>query len=76
MIYVGQLVQYRYKPSSEPVAALVTVDKGDGWVSLQLFTEIPRWVPMVEYAEHCRPAAPAPEAPPSASAPDLYGIWP
>jgi hypothetical protein len=61
--FVGQVVQYRYKPESSaaPLAAIVTVvhDKGgDGkdWVALYVFSEVPRLLPHVEYAIHCREA--------------------
>ena len=54
-IYLGQLVLYTYKLNSPPVPALVTAIEDPEWVSLYLFTEVPRWVPHVEYAAHCKP---------------------
>ena len=60
--FVGQVVQYRYKPESSaaPLAAIVTVvhDPSDGkdWVALYAFSEVPRLLPHVEYAIHCREA--------------------
>ena len=66
--YIGQMVEYRYKPekSDPPLPAIVSVvhsPAGDGkdWVSLHLFSEVPRFIPMVEFAHHCREAQP-PEA--------------
>lgn len=68
--FVGQVVQYRYKleSSAAPLAAIVTVvhepSDGKDWVALHLLSEVPRLLPHVEYAIHCRnaepPAAPAP----------------
>jgi hypothetical protein len=60
--YVGQMVQYRYKPESSaaPLAAIVTVvhtpSDGKDWVALHIFSEVPRTIPHVEYAIHCRTA--------------------
>lgn len=65
--FVGQLVEYRYKPetSAPPLAAIVTQLHGerDGshWVALHVFSETSRWVPHVEFNHHCKPAAPAKE---------------
>jgi hypothetical protein len=66
--FVGQVVQYQYKPGHIPLAAIVTVvhepSDGKDWVALHLFNEVPRLLPHVEYAIHCKnaepPAAPAP----------------
>jgi hypothetical protein len=55
--FVGQMVQYRFKPEHEPCAAVITRVDGE-WVSLQCFTELGRWVPHVEYALHCKEAKP------------------
>ncbi len=62
--YVGQIVQYRYKPDSSaaPIAAIVTVvhmpSDGKDWVALHIFTEVPRTIPHVEYAVHCSASSP------------------
>jgi len=62
--FVGQIVQYRYKPEKNcpPLAAIVTVvhepSDGKDWVALYLLSEVPRLLPHVEYAIHCREAAP------------------
>jgi hypothetical protein len=54
-IYLGQIVHYSYKPESAPVPAMVTAIEDAEWVSLYLFSEVPRWLPHVEYAAHCKP---------------------
>ena len=78
--YVGQIVEYRYKPNDKPLAAIVTVDRGDGWVALHCFSETSRWIPHVEYAVHCKPAAPEPEPQQGASSSGVaaypFGIFP
>lgn len=59
--FVGQVIQYRYKPesSAEPLAAIVTVVHapsavdGKEWVALHVFSEVPRTLPYVEFATHC-----------------------
>lgn len=57
------MVQYRYKQESgAPVlAAIVTTvhdpaPDGKDWVALYVFNEVPRLLPHVEYAIHCREA--------------------
>jgi len=83
--YIGQIVEYRYKPetSAPPVAAIVTQLHGerDGshWVALHVFTENSRWVPHVEFGHHCKTASPAcPKNEPAAATPggNPYGIFP
>jgi hypothetical protein len=69
--FVGQIVQYRYKSAQPPLAAVVTVVHDPEWVSLYLFSEVPRWVPHVEFSVHCKPAEPEPE--PTVIC-DFYGI--
>ncbi len=70
--YVGQIVEYRYKPetSAPPVAAIVTQLHGekDGvhWVAIHVFTETSRWVPHVEFGHHCKPAISQPSVTPAA----------
>ena len=58
-MFLGQIVHYSYKPDSAPVAAIVTGIQDAEWVSLYLFSEMPRWLPHVEYAVHCKPADPS-----------------
>ena len=75
--FVGQIVQYRYKPerNDEPLAAIVTHvhEPRDciEWVALYVFSEVPRLIPHVEYAIHCREAV----APPNHLSP-YEGIFP
>ncbi len=60
--HLGMIVQYRYKPGSRPQAAMVTEvhEPRDGiaWVSLEIFDELRRWVPMVEFKIHCTSVTP------------------
>lgn len=62
--FVGQIVEYRYKPDSStpPLAAIVTQVHGErdgrNWVALHIFSEVGRWTPHVEFEHHCKPAAP------------------
>jgi hypothetical protein len=65
--YLGLIVKYTYKPNSEPLAAVVTKVHDPKWVSLYLFSEVPRWVPHVEFKEHCKAAEPEPDPP------NIYG---
>jgi len=58
--FVGQIVQYRYKPESAPIAAIVAQVHDPEWVALYAFHETPRWVPHVEFGVHCREAKPKP----------------
>ncbi len=58
--YLGQIVEYRYKPESEPVAAMVAKIHDDAWVALWTFNELQRWLPHVEFAVKCKPALPPP----------------
>lgn len=59
--FVGQIVEYRYKPdgSTPPLAAIVTqlLGEKDGahWVALHCFSETSRWIPHVEFGVHCKP---------------------
>lgn len=58
--YIGQIVEYRYNPkaSAPPVAAIVTRTDDSGWVSLYAFSELPRWIPHVEFGIHCKAVKP------------------
>lgn len=53
--FVGQIVQYRYRPDSEPQAAIVAMVHDQKWVALHVFSELQRWIPQVCFAEQCRP---------------------
>ena len=57
--YVGQVVQYKYKPDSNtpPDAAVVTKVHDDKWVSLCIFRDPPQYPTHVEFERHCKVAA-------------------